>query len=117
MAVEKGIAVLMGGVFNTGILATGAVEGAMYNYKPAPPEILERVRRIAAVCQAHGTELATAAARFPLGHPAVASVVLGAVTTDEVARNVAAFDQPVPEGLWRDLVSEVLLRADAPTPA
>jgi len=117
VAADKGIAVLMGGVFNTGILATGAVEGAMYNYKPAAPEILERVRRIEAVCRAHGTELATAAARFPLGHPAVASVVLGAVTPDEVARNVAAFDRPVPEGLWRDLVTEGMLRADAPPPA
>lgn len=117
LAAQKGIAVLMGGVFNTGILATGPVAGAMYNYRPATPEVLERVGRIEAVCRAHGVALPVAAIRFPLGHPAVASVVLGAVSPEEIARNVAAFDQPVPDGLWRDLVAEGLLRPDAPVPA
>lgn len=116
LAVERGIAVLMGGVFNTGILATGPVEGAMYNYKPAGPDVLQRAARIEAVCRAHATPLAAAAIRFPLGHPAVASVVLGAVTPEEVRRNVAAFSQEIPDALWRDLVAEGLLRADAPLP-
>lgn len=116
LAAERGIAVLMGGVFNTGILATGPVDGAMYNYKPATPEVLQRATRIEAVCRAHGTPLAAAAIRFPFGHPAVASVVLGAVTPEEVARNVAAFGQAIPDELWRDLVAEGLLRADAPLP-
>jgi len=114
LAADKGIAVLMGGVFNTGILATGPVEGAMYNYRPATPEVLERAGRIEAVCRAHAVPLAVAAIHFPLGHPAVASVVLGAVTPDEVARNVAAFDRTVPPGLWSDLMTEGLLRPDAP---
>lgn len=116
LAAGKGIAVLMGGVFNTGILATGPVAGAMYNYRPATPEILERAGRIEAVCRAHGVTLPVAAIHFSLGHPAVASVVLGAVSPEEVARNVAAFGQPVPDGLWRDLVAEGLLRPDAPVP-
>lgn len=117
LAAERGIAVMLGGVLNTGILATGPVEGAMYNYRPAPADILERTRRIEAVCQAHGVALATAAIRFPLGHPAVASVVLGAVSPDEVARNVATFDRPVPDALWDDLKGAGLLRQDAPAPA
>lgn len=117
LAADKGIAVLMGGVFNTGILATGAVEGAMYNYVPAPPEVLERTRRLEAVCRAHSVALAAVALRFPLGHPAVASVVLGAVTPDEVARNAAAFEVAIPDALWSDLKSQGLLREDAPTPA
>lgn len=117
LAVEKGIAVLMGGVFNSGVLATGAVEGATYNYRPAPPEILERTGRIEAVCRAHGVALPAVAARFPLGHPAVASIVLGMVNPGEVARNVAALGTPVPAGLWSDLVAEGLLRPDAPHPA
>jgi D-threo-aldose 1-dehydrogenase len=116
LADDKGIAVLMGGVFNSGVLATGPVEGALYNYRPAPPDILERVGRIEAVCRRHGTPLAVAAARFPLGHPAVASVVLGMVTPAEVARNVAAFDTAVPAALWSELVAEGLLRPDAPIP-
>ncbi|EDP65642.1 hypothetical protein BAL199_02419 [alpha proteobacterium BAL199] len=116
LAADKGIAVLMGGVFNTGILATGPVEGAMYNYVPATPEVRERARRIEAVCKAHGIALAVASARFPLGHPAVASVVLGGVTPEEVARNVAAFDVRIPAALWSDLIAEGLLRPDAPAP-
>lgn len=116
LAASRGIAVLMGGVFNSGILATGPVEGALYNYRPAPPEIRALAGRVEAVCRAHGVALPVAAARFPLGHPAVASVVLGMVTPDEVARNVATFEDPVPAGLWSDLVAEGLLRSDAPLP-
>jgi D-threo-aldose 1-dehydrogenase len=117
LALRRGIGVLLGGVFNSGILATGPVDGAKYNYRDAPPDVLARVADIERVCRAHGVQLAHAAVRFPLGHPAVASVVLGAVSREEVARNVAAFRTPVPAALWRDLVAERLLRADAPLPA
>jgi D-threo-aldose 1-dehydrogenase len=116
-AERRGIGVLLGGVFNSGILATGARPGAHYNYRPAPPDVLARVERLEAVCRAHGVALPHAAIQFPLAHPAVASVVLGAVTPAEVARNVAACDAPIPHALWRDLVAEGLLRADAPVPA
>ncbi len=117
LAVEKGIGMMLGGVFNSGILATGPTPGAYYNYRPAPPEILERVARIEAVCKAHGVALADAATQFPLGHPAVASVVLGAVSASEVERNGASLDRPIPAALWSDLKTAGLLRADAPTPA
>ncbi|MFI5010945.1 MAG: aldo/keto reductase [Hyphomicrobiales bacterium] len=116
LAERKGIGLMLGGVFNSGILATGAVPGARYNYRPAPPEILEKVARIEAVCRAHGVNLADAALRFPLGHAAVASVVLGAVTPREVQRNVASLATPFPASLWSDLKAEGLLRLDAPTP-
>ncbi len=116
LALKKGIGVILGGVFNSGILATGPVEGARYNYRPAPPEIMERVRRIDAVCRSHGVPLADAALRFPLGHPAVASIVLGAVAPEEIARNVASLARPIPSGLWSDLKAEGLLAADVPTP-
>jgi D-threo-aldose 1-dehydrogenase len=97
-AMEKNIAILSAGVFNSGILATGAVPGALYNYKPAPPDIVARVDKIAAVCKRHNVEMAHAAMQFPLAHPAVATVVLGAVHPDEVKR-------------------EGLIVAHAPTPA
>ena len=116
LALKKGIGVILGGVFNSGILATGPVEGARYNYRPAPPEIMERVRRIDAVCRSHGVTMADAALRFPLGHPAVASIVLGAVAPEEIARNVASLARPIPSGLWSDLKAEGLLAADVPTP-
>ena len=117
LAQAKGIGVMLGGVFNSGILASGAVPGAKYNYAPAPSHILERVGRIEAVCRAHGVPLATAALRFALGHPAVSSVVLGAVTAGEVNRNLAAMAATVPGALWSDLKGEGLLAADVPVPA
>jgi D-threo-aldose 1-dehydrogenase len=116
LAVKRGIGLMLGGVFNSGILATGAVPGARHDYKPAPPDIMARVQRIEGVCRAHGVKLADAALRFPLGHQAVASVVLGAVTPLEVERNMAALAAPIPAALWSDLKSEGLLRSDAPTP-
>jgi len=113
---ERDIALLIGGAYNTGILATGAVEGAYFQYAPAPPEIMERVRRIEAVCARHGVRLPTAALQFPLGHPAVASVVIGTRAPHEVAMNVETFAPLVPADFWAELKAEGLLRADAPTP-
>jgi D-threo-aldose 1-dehydrogenase len=117
LAQKQGIGVLLGGVFNSGVLATGAVAGAKYNYQDASPEILAKVARIERVCAAHGVALPTAALHFALGHPAVGSVVLGAVTPREVERNVAALASAVPAALWRDLKTEHLLDAEAPVPA
>ena len=79
---EKGVGLVIGGVFNSGITATGAVPGAYYNYAPATPEIMHRVSRIEAVCRRHGVPLPAAALQFPLGHPAVAAVIPGAFSPD-----------------------------------
>lgn len=116
LAQQQGIGVLLGGVFNSGILATGAVAGAKYNYRDAPPEILTKVARIERVCAAHGVALSTAALHFALGHPTVVSAVLGAQTPQEVERNVAALSSVVPSVLWSDLKAEHLLDAAAPVP-
>jgi D-threo-aldose 1-dehydrogenase len=116
LAEQQGIGVMLGGVFNSGILATGAVRGAKYNYRDAPPEILDRVSRIERVCAAHNTPLPTAALHFALGHPAVASLVLGGVTPQEVERNVAALSSEVPAALWSDLKAARLLDEAAPVP-
>ena len=116
LAQQKEIGLMLGGVFNSGILATGAVRGAKFDYRDAPEPILERVRAIEAVCARHRVPLAVAALRFPFGHPAVASVVLGAVTPDEITRNASSLGTPVPAELWRDLVASGLLREDAPLP-
>jgi D-threo-aldose 1-dehydrogenase len=116
LAQQQGIGVMLGGVFNSGILATGAVRGAKYNYRDAPAEILDRVGRIERVCSAHNTALPTAALHFALGHPAVASIVLGGQAPQEVERNVVALSTKVPAALWRDLKTEHLLDAAAPVP-
>jgi D-threo-aldose 1-dehydrogenase len=116
LAERKGIGVILGGVFNSGILATGARPGARFNYAPAPPEIMERVARIERICAAHGVPLAVAALQFALAGPAVASVILGGVTPEEVERNAEALRYPVPGGLWSDLKSEGFLTSSVPTP-
>jgi D-threo-aldose 1-dehydrogenase len=116
LAQQQGMGVMLGGVFNSGILATGALSGAKYNYQDAPPEILAKVTHIERVCAAHGVALPTAALHFALGHPAVASVVLGAQSPEEVERNAAALGSEVPAALWSDLKAEHLLDADAPVP-
>jgi D-threo-aldose 1-dehydrogenase len=117
VALEKRIGVMLGGVFNSGILATGPVAGAKYNYKPAPPEILAKVSAIEAVCGRHGVRLYEAALQFSLAHPAVSSVVLGAVAPGEVAEQCHALTRPLPAALWQELKSAGLLAADAPVPA
>ncbi len=116
LAREKGIGLMLGGVFNSGILATGPIAGAKYNYRPAPPAILARVAAIEAVCARHGVPLRRAALQFPLGHPAVASLVMGAVKPEEVADQVAELSAPVPAALWTELKAEGLLGADVPAP-
>jgi len=117
LALEKGVGVMLGGIFNSGILATGAVPGARYNYEAASPEIMAHVARIEAVCARHGVPLPRAAVQFVLGHPAVSTLVLGAVKPAEIARNLAALDEPVPAALWDELKAEGLLDPAAPTPS
>ena len=113
---RRGIAVLLGGVFNSGILATGAVPGARYNYREAPPDTMARVRAIEAVCTSHDVGLADASLQFALSHPPATSVVLGAVTPVQVQRNLGSLSAPIPAALWLDLRAVGLLPADAPTP-
>ena len=103
-------------MFNSGILATGAQPGAHFNYRPAPPEILDKVARIERVCESHGVSIAVAALQFSLGAPAVASVILGGVTPEEVERNVKAIRTPC-RRLWSDLKAEGLLPDAVPVPA
>jgi len=110
------VGIILGGPYNSGILATGAVEGARYDYAPAPEGIMQRVRKLSEVCAAHDTPLIAAALQFPLGHDAVKTVIPGASTPDEVRQNVAIFETLVPQALWSDLKTEGLVRADAPTP-
>ena len=113
---ERGIGILLGGPYNSGILATGPKPGAFYNYDPAPKHILERVARIEAVCKRHKVKLAQAALRFPLHHPQVVSVIPGGASPKEVALNAANLEVKVPKALWKDLKAEGLLRQDAPVP-
>ncbi len=111
---RRGVGVVIGGPYNSGILATGAVEGATYNYRPASPEVLERVRRIEQICKAHNTPLIAAALQFPLHHPAVVSTIPGLATAAEVVQAVEMLEWPIPEAFYDDLRAEGLLADHAP---
>lgn len=114
---ERGVRIIIGGPYNSGILASGAVDGAYYNYEPAPPPILERVSGIEAVCARHAVPLQAAALQFPFGHPAVASIIPGARSAVELQANIEFFCQEIPADFWNELRAEGLIDAAAPLPA
>lgn len=105
---SSAVSVLLGGIFNSGILATGPIPGAKYNYADAPIEILARVRRIEQACVRHGVALHTAALQFPLRNPAVTTIVVGAASPAEVGAISAALGAEVPAVLWETLHDENL---------
>ncbi len=113
---QRGIGILLGGPYNSGILATGTKSGAIYNYAAASAEVLARVGRIEAICGAYGVPIAAAALQFVLSHPAMVSVIPGAKSPEEVALTVATLEVAIPAEFWSDLRDAGLLREDAPVP-
>ena len=113
---ERGAAVVVGGGFNSGILATGAVPGAKYNYSLAPEPIMERVRKIEAVCARHNVSLPSAALQFVVAHPAITSFIGGTRTVAQLTKNLEWFCEPIPSDFWAELKHDGLLRVDAPVP-
>ena len=111
------VGVVVGGVYNSGITASGPVPGAKYNYTDATPEVLGKVERMQAICRKHDTPLAAAALQFPLAHPIVASVIPGAIGPKQVQQNVESFKRPISSELWSDLKREGLVSEKAPTPS
>ena len=116
LCVDRGVGVVIGGPFNSGILATGAVPGAKYDYADPPPAVIDRVNRIDAICARHNVPMAAAALQFPLGHQAVASVIPGAMSRAEIAQNLALFSHDIPSALWAELRHAGLLDVRAPVP-
>ena len=113
-----GTAIVVGGPYNSGILAVGSKTAAplYYDYEPAPSHVVEKVRRIEAVCDRHGVPLAAAALQFPLAHPLVASVIPGVDSPQRVDQTVALYRRAIPAALWQELRHQELLRPDAPLP-
>ena len=112
----RGISLVIGGVYNSGIL-TNPVPGARYDYRGAPPELVSRAQRIAAICARHDVPLKAAAIQFPFGHPAVASVLTGVRSSAELAENAAMLSLPIPPQMWEELRAEDLLSQEVPVPA
>jgi len=113
-----GTAIVVGGPYNSGILAVGTKTAAplFYNYEPAPADVIAKVRAMEAVCDHHGVPLAAAALQFPLAHKLVVSVIPGLDSPARVAQTLALYRHVIPAELWRDLKADGLLREDAPTP-
>ena len=111
-----GTAIVIGGPFNSGILAAGSRSGATFNYEAAPRAVIEKVAALEAVCERHGVPLPAAALQFPLAHKLVASVIPGLDSPERVSQAVALYNTPIPPGLWAELKTKKLLREDAPTP-
>jgi D-threo-aldose 1-dehydrogenase len=105
---RRGVAVLVGGVFNSGILA-GPDSSPTYDYRPAGPDVLQRAQRIAAICARHGCAIGAAALRFPLRHPAVTAVVVGARSSAEIAADAAFLNYEVPDALFHELAADGLI--------
>lgn len=104
LAVERGVGVVVAGVYNSGLLATDRPKAdAHFDYAQAPPALVQRANDIADVCERHGVTLPQVAVAYPLRHPAVVSVVVGARTRQQVASNVDRFDTVIPDALWTDL--------------
>jgi len=115
LCLERGIAIVLGGVYNSGILADPR-PGAMFDYSPAPQQLVERAQRIDAVCRRHGVPLKAAALQFAIAHPAVTTLLLGARDAAELDENLELLRAPVPSELWDELRRERLVPEEAPTP-
>ena len=109
---------MVGGPFNSGILAAGTKSSApvTFNYQAAPPDVIARVAAIEAVCDTHRVPLAAAALQFPLAHPLVASVIPGLDSAEHVEQALALYRHPIPAALWRDLKDKGLMHPGAPVP-
>jgi D-threo-aldose 1-dehydrogenase len=111
-----GTAIVVGGPFNSGILAAGSKSGATFNYEAAPKTVIDKVAAIEAVCDVHGVPLPAAALQFVLAHPLVASVIPGLDSPERVKQAVTLYNTKIPAALWAELKAKNLLRKDAPTP-
>ncbi len=114
---KQKVSVILGGCYNSGILATGAIPGARYNYAPASNEIVARVRKIEAVCDEFKVPLKAAALQFALAHPAIATNIPGVRTVAQLEDNIETFKVEIPAAFWAALRTSKLIREDAPLPA
>jgi D-threo-aldose 1-dehydrogenase len=113
---ERRVGVLVGGVMNSGVLASPQ-DGAQFDYRPASATVVERARRLSAVCERHDAPLRAAAVQFPLANPAVAGVVAGVRRADHLEEYPELLRRTIPAALWQDLREQGLIRAEAPVPA
>lgn len=108
--------IMLGGTYNSGILASDLQLGAKFNYEAAPPEILERARGLQAVASQHGVSLKAAASQFALAHPQVTCIIPGTRVPERVSENLNLLEEKIPSAFWAELKATHLIREDAPVP-
>jgi D-threo-aldose 1-dehydrogenase len=113
---KRHVSVILGGPYNSGILAGNVKPGATHDYVTAPAPLVDKAQKLEAVCRRHGVELGAAAMQFPLAHPALCSVIPGALSIAEVKQNVGRIQAKIPADLWAELKQEKLLDPRAPVP-
>lgn len=113
---KRNVSVILGGPYNSGILTGGVKDNTTHDYTQAPRELIEKARKIEAICKRHGVELGAAAMQFPLFHPAFCAVIPGALSVTEVKQNVSRISAKIPVELWSELKREKLIDPSAPTP-
>jgi D-threo-aldose 1-dehydrogenase len=101
---RRNVGIVIGGVYNSGLLADPK-PGATYNYVEAPPALVERAQQLGEICASHGVPLKAAAIQFPLAHPAVATILTGARSVDELNENITMMEYQIPDALWSDLAA------------
>ena len=111
LCVERNVSVIIGGPYNSGLLANTERRRATYDYKPVSDELWQKAQAIRQVCDAHHVDMRAAALQYPVRHPAVASVIPGMWSLDEVAANRAFIHAELPSSLWTDLADAGLSRA------
>ena len=110
---RRGVSVIVGGPYNSGILATDDRRRATYDYKEAPADLYRKAQRIRRLCESHGVDPRAAALQYPLRHPAVAAVIPGVWAREEVAANLDMVARSIPDALWQELAAAELARAIA----
>jgi len=116
LCLERNVKVAIGGPYNSGILARDLDTPVSFEYAPAPQHLVDRAKKLQAICHHHGVDLKAAALQFVLAHPAVATVIPGAQTVSELEQNIRMMNVDIPGSVWRDMKSEGLIPAEAPTP-
>jgi D-threo-aldose 1-dehydrogenase len=117
LCAARGVSVVIGAPYASGILVRGPRRDAFYGYRPAEPDVVAKAQHILEICRRHDVPLAAAALQFPFGHRSVAAVIPGPVAPEEVRTNLAWMGYDIPVALWAELKREGLIRAEAPTPA
>jgi D-threo-aldose 1-dehydrogenase len=117
LCATRGVSVVIGAPYASGILVRGPRPDAFYGYRPAEPDVVAKAQHILEICRRHDVPLAAAALQFPFGHRSVAAVIPGPVAPDEVRTNLAWMGYDIPVALWAELKREGLICAEAPTPA